>query len=161
MSRGQLQMCPLRVPNVSSKIHVQTLLTFDLKGIFSIGFALKQCVENNSLMVCIKDKFEVVTIPSQVIRYNIRGLQICVWVWLFNSILQASIFVFIYPSCPIRYPRCQDPAWKARTLEMSLFWNLKIILAFNLVLIVQSKGLNSYKYFFPDFERKVVDLAFN
>ena len=78
MSRGQLQMCPLRVPNVSSKIHVQTLLTFDLKGIFSIGFALKQCVENNSLMVCIKDKFEVVTIPSQVIRYNIRGLQICV-----------------------------------------------------------------------------------
>ena len=70
MSPGQLQTCPLRVPNVSSKIHVQILLTFGLKGIFIIGFALKQCVEKNSLMVHIKDEFEVhPPLPGDWLQY--------------------------------------------------------------------------------------------
>ena len=66
-------------------------------------------------------------------RYSVMQIKALeIWagdrVRLFNCILQASHFHFIYPSCPMSFPLHQDPTWKARTLEMSLVWNLKIVL---------------------------------
>ena len=58
----------------------------------------------------------------------------------FNCSLQASHHQITYPFHPMCYTLYLKPAWRTRALETSLARKSKIILIFNLVLIVQSKG---------------------
>ena len=82
-------------------------------------------------------------------RNFIRDLQIWVRVRdrvrkrLFNSSFQASHYHNTYPFHPMSfmYPLYLKPTWTTtRPLETSLFWNSKVALVLNLVLVVQSEG---------------------